>query len=127
MSLISGSNSLAPAIAGALDLRGVIVEKAFLEEAMGRDAEVCSKCDVVYIRVFPFEQREKDVCCCSGRMAVRLMVLSRDGMPNSFTILQKGLKDRASSKTIDIHMRLARPKVLVPQQLLEGTTQLCAE
>lgn len=56
MSLISGSNSLTPAIAGALDLRAAIVEKGLLEAVVGYDLEFCSGSDGLFVGVFPLKQ-----------------------------------------------------------------------
>ena len=56
MSLISGSNSRTPAIAGALDFKAAIVEKLLLEEAVGWDMEVCSEYDKTFVRIFAVKQ-----------------------------------------------------------------------
>lgn len=80
MSLISGSNSLLPVIAGALDLKEVMVEKEPLEEGIGCDLEVCSRCERVFVGAFPLERKERALCCCSRRIGVRLTVLNNEDM-----------------------------------------------
>lgn len=80
MSLISGSNSLRPVIVGALDLKGAMVEKEPLKQAIGRDLKVCGRCERVFVRAFPLEQRGKILCCCSCRVGVRLTVRSKEDM-----------------------------------------------
>ena len=63
MSFISGSNSLTPAIAGAFDLRAVIVEKDLFSETIGRDLEVCGEYDLVFVvGLLLLKQLEKDLC-----------------------------------------------------------------
>ena len=86
MSLISGSNSLTPATAGALDFRAAIVEKVLFREAVGSALEFCSKCDGVVVWVFPLKQREKDLCCLSCRGVVRLTILSKEDMSNALAM-----------------------------------------
>ena len=104
MSLISGSNSLTPAIAGALDLRAAIVEKVVFGETVGCDLQVCSQYDGLLFGVL-FGQREKHLCCCSCRIAVRLTVLIKNGM--STTDRHKAVTNiRADGRTIGAHMRL---------------------
>lgn len=86
MSLISGSNSLTPATAGALDFRAAIVEKVLFREAVGSALEVCSECDGVVVWVFPLKQREKDLCCLSCQVAVRWTILGKEDMSNALAI-----------------------------------------
>ena len=63
MSFISGSNSLTPAIAGAFDLRAVIVEKDLFSETIGRDLEVCGEFDFVFVGgLLLLKQRQKYFC-----------------------------------------------------------------
>lgn len=107
MSLISGSNSLTPAIAGALDLRATIVEKALLEEAVGCGFKVCSEYNGGFVEVFPHKQREKDAWCCSCRIAVRLTVLRAVDMSEALTGHNIVFKDEKTVETIGLHMRLA--------------------
>ena len=52
MSLISGSNSLTLATAGALDFRAGIVEKGLLDETVDCNVKVCSKGDGVLVGLF---------------------------------------------------------------------------
>ena len=59
MSLISGSNSLTPVIAGALDFRVAIVEKVLLEKVVGCDLEFRSEYDRDFAgTVLPLKQQE---------------------------------------------------------------------
>lgn len=83
MSLISGSNSLAPTIAGALDFRLAMIEKAFLKGGIGRNIEICGECCRVFAGLFPLTQRERALCCCSRRTGVRWTVLSKEDMSNT--------------------------------------------
>lgn len=83
MSLISGSNSLTPATAGALDLRAAIVEKALIEEAVGSGLEVCSEYDGALVGLLALKQRDEYFFCCSCRIAVRLTVLSAEDMSDA--------------------------------------------
>lgn len=102
MSLISGSNSLTPATAGALDLRAAIVERLILDETVGSSLELCSEYDNLFVRVFPLKQREKDVCCCNCRVAVRLTVLSREDMSDALRGHSVTVGGREESKTIGL-------------------------
>lgn len=83
MSLISGSNSLAPTIAGALDFRLAMIEKALLKGGIGCKIEVCGECCRVFAGLFPLTQRERALCCCSRRTGVRWTVLSKEDMSNT--------------------------------------------
>ena len=83
MSLISGSNSLAPTIAGALDFRLAMIEKALLKGEIGCNIEVCGECCRGFAGLFPLTQRERALCCCSRRTGVRWTVLSKEGMSNT--------------------------------------------
>ena len=80
MSLISGSNSLLPVMAGALDLKVAMVEKELLKEGIGCDLEVCSRYEKVFAPAFRLEQQGRALCCCSCRIGVRLTVLSKEDM-----------------------------------------------
>lgn len=82
MSLISGSNSLALATTGALDLRADIVEKGLLNAVRECDLGSFSEYNGVLLEAFPRKQREKDACCCSCRVVVRLTVLNNEDMSN---------------------------------------------
>ena len=108
MSLISGSNSLTPATAGALDFRAAIVENALVGKTIGCDLELCSEYDEVFVRIFPLKQREKDLCCRSCRIAVRLTVLSKEDMSDTLTGHNMAIKVRENSNTIGVNMELAR-------------------
>lgn len=110
MSLISGSNSLTPAIAGALDFRAVIVEKALLRKAVGCDLEVCSEYDEVFVWVFPLTQRENDLCCCSCRIAIRWTVLSKEDMSDALRCHSIAMGARENNKAIGVDMRLAKAR-----------------
>lgn len=88
MSLISGSNSLTPAIAGALDLRAAIIEKALFEEAVGSGLEVCSEYAGALVGLLALKQRNRNFFCCSCRVAVRLTVLSTKDM--SYALIEPG-------------------------------------
>lgn len=112
MSLISGSNSLTPAIAGALDFRAGIVEKALFEEVIGCDLNVCSEYDGGLVGVFPLEQREKDLCGCSCRIAVRLTVLSKEDMSDARTDHEIVCNVEGDGTTIGAHMKPARQEEL---------------
>ena len=107
MSLISGSNSLALATTGALDLRADIVEKALLDEVGGCDLECFSEYDGFLVEALPRKQREKDVCCCSCRVAVRLTVLSNEDMSIGLTAHNVESDVKEDCKTIGFDMRWA--------------------
>lgn len=111
MSLISGSNSLTPDTAGAFDFKAAIVEKALLEGAGGYGFEVGSKYNGVFVGVFAHKQREKDVCCCSCRNAVRLTVRSTEDMSEALTGHNTAINSR-DGKTIGIHIRRTRQEEL---------------
>ena len=102
MSLISGSNSLTPAIAGALDFKAAIVEKPLLGEAVGYDMEVCSEYGKTFVGVFAQKQRVGDLCCCSCRIAVRLTVLKKEDISDSLTGQDRPTKLGQYGKTIGI-------------------------
>ena len=105
MSLISGSNSLALATPGALDLRADIVEKALLHKVREWDLECPSKYDEFLVEAFPLKQREKDACCCSCRVAVRLTVLSNEDMSSGLIAHKIDTDVKEDRKTIGIDMR----------------------
>ena len=105
MSLISGSNSLTPAIAGALDFRAVIVEKALLRKVVGCDLEVCSEYDEVFVWVFPLTQRENDLCCCSCRIAIRWTVPSKEDMSDALRCHSIAMNARENNKAISVDRR----------------------
>ena len=124
MSLISGSNSLTPAIAGALDFKAVIVEKSLLGEAIGFDMKVCSECDKTFVGVFALKQPAGYLCCCSCRIAVRLMVLSKEDISDSLTGQGRPVRSGEFGKIIGVHMRLERQKGLIAFGELFSTTPL---
>ena len=100
MSLISGSNSLTPVIAGVLDLRVAMVEKALLEEGTECDFAVSNRCDGVFVRAFALKQREKALCCCSRGMGVRLTVLSKEDMSKGVKAQNIAVREMNESKSI---------------------------
>ena len=93
---------------GALDLRADIVEKALLKRIRGCNLGCPSKYDEFLVEAFPRKQREKDACCCSCRVAVRLRVLSNEDM--SCTIIaqdvEKGGKEDCMTIGIDTRRNL---------------------
>ena len=105
MSLISGSKSLALATAGALDLRADIVEKALLHKVRECDPDCPSKYNDFLVEAFPRKQREKDACCCSCRVAVRLTVLSNEDMSSGLIAHKVETNVKEDCKTIGIDMR----------------------
>ena len=105
MSLISGSNSLTPVIAGALDFRAAIDEKELLEKISGCNLEVRGGCDVVFVGVFPLKQRGKDGRWCSCRTAVRLRVLSEVNMSDVLMAHNIAGKKGGDDETNGIRMR----------------------
>ena len=95
MSFISGSNSLTPATAGVLDISGVIVEKCFFGNITGRDLDVCGECELVFVGgLLLLMQVQKDFCCRSGRIAVRLIALGKEDMSNVLLDQFKAVKEQ---------------------------------
>ena len=97
MSLISGSNSLTPATAGALDFRAAIVEKVLFREAVGSALELCSECDGIVVWVSPLKQRQKDLCSLSCRVVVRLTILNKEDMSNALAVYLSARENTARS------------------------------
>ena len=94
MSLISGSNSLTPAIAGALDFREAIVEKGLLRKALRYDLEVCSEYDGAWVLEFALMQRESGLWCRKCRVAVRWTVLSKEDISDALTSQSTAFKGK---------------------------------
>lgn len=124
MSFISGSNSRTPAIAGALDFKAVIVERALLGEAVGYDIEVCSEYDKILVGVFALGQRVGDLWCCSCRIAVRLTVLSKEDISDILTGQYRPTGSGEFGKIIGVHMRLKRQEEMIAFGELFSTTPL---
>ena len=105
MSLISGSNSLALATRGVLDLRADIVEKAPLNKVRESVLRSFGEYNGVLVEAFPRKQREKDACCCSCRVAVRLTVLTNEDI--SIRLVAHNVESTLNGycKTIGIGMR----------------------
>ena len=112
MSSISGSNFLAPTIAGVLDFTPAMLEKAFLEEGIGCNIEVCGEFCRVFAGRFLLKQRERALCCCSRRTGVRLTVLSKEDMSNTNEGHSIAVNEGEEGKIIGVHMRLARQEEL---------------
>ena len=95
MSFISGSNSLTPATAGALDFRAAIAEKCFFGDIISRDLVVCGECSLVSVgRLLLFKQVQKDLSCRNCRIAVRLIVLGKEDMSKVLLDQFKAVKEK---------------------------------
>lgn len=112
MSLISGSNSLTPAIAGALDFKAAIVEKRLLGEAVGYDVQVCSEYDKNFVGVLALRQWVGDLWCCSWRIDARLTALSKEDIFDTLTGQGRPTRSGEFGKIIGVHMRLERQEEL---------------